>query len=256
MALTDNLVSYWRMEEPGLSNRYDLIGTNNFTVTAGVPSQVSGKSGFALHGNGINSYLTCPYTSDFALGNNQQWTWTAWVKIDRAQGDTSNGPIIITRGPGSGFNPQWQLMTRQHTLGPTYGELSLVHHWVDDEIRIEDFADTLGSLAILPNEWHFVAFGMQSDGKLFMQIDCYPRINPLPTHTWTKQYTYDTIALGILLESSGLPSPSQYFAGAVDEVGYWTRELTSGELTTLCAGSYFYPPTAGRGTIGFVGVKT
>ena len=71
MALTDNLISYYKLD----SNSNDSVGTNNGTDTS--VSYVAGKIGNSGSFNGSTSIIKCPAASIRPTGN---FTVNAWIK--------------------------------------------------------------------------------------------------------------------------------------------------------------------------------
>lgn len=232
MPITDNLKALWPFD----GNPNDIQDSHNFAVTAGAPTYPAGRHNQCIHTDGVADYLTAAYSGDFANGNGAPWTCTGWLNIGVVQGDTINGPGVFGRGKSGGFNTGWYVMSRQHPLGPSFGVLSLIHEWDDGTRAVGDFSDNVGSHAISPGDWHFIAFGMGDDGKLFMRLDCFDKRIVLPSHLWTKQFTYDWTLGTIIVESTGLPGA--YYNGNADELYYWNRALSDAETDLLCAGLF------------------
>lgn len=73
MAITDNLVSYYKLD----SNSNDSIGSNNGTDTS--VSYVAGKIGNAGSFNGSTSYINIPDSTTLSF-TNKICTWNFWFK--------------------------------------------------------------------------------------------------------------------------------------------------------------------------------
>lgn len=92
MALTDNLVSYYKLD----SNSNDSVGTNNGTDTA--VSYVSGKIGNAGSYNGTTSYSTMGDVLDQT--GTSAFSISLWVKYT----STGNDMLVTKQTPSGNFN--------------------------------------------------------------------------------------------------------------------------------------------------------
>ncbi len=205
MALTDNLVSYWKLDEAS-GNAADSVGGNTLTNTNTV-TYSAGKIN-----NGAN----------FASASSQQLKKTGgvisgatamsisyWVKTSTTSGTTVGqystavaGVWWIQIGTGTGYT----------TFLDYNGSSVFV---ATDTVNVAD------------GNWHFVVVTINSG---------LTTVNISTDGSSFRTYTITSIgSLGNQDFALGF-SNSNYLNGSLDEVGIWSRELTSGEVTSLYNG--------------------
>lgn len=95
MALIDNLVSYWMLEEPG-GTRDDSHGSNDLTEVGG-PGRDTGKLGNAATFNGSANYLKIADNADLSTGD-VDFTIGGWIYLNSTSGTHD---LISKYGSGS-----------------------------------------------------------------------------------------------------------------------------------------------------------
>lgn len=218
MALTDNLVSYWKLDEAS-GNRADSHGSNTLTDnnTVGAAAAVindganfvrANSEHLSLSGSGLQ-----PGTTDFTI--------TAWIKQSGDQVDFENYTFIGRADQfGSGGERGWRLFSQHaaHTLRILFAP-------GDGGSPVGDII----SFGLTPDTWYFVElFYDYSASQLSASLDDGSRVT----------VTGSAPLLATLATDFGIGGslgliPGDFLEGMVDEVGYWTRELTSGERTEL-----------------------
>jgi len=207
MALTDNLVAYYKLDETSGTTVTASVGTNGTTYNT--PTWVSGKINNGLNFVGASTqYVSIPTKYGFT---NVNATLACWVYL----ADTSKKGLFVKIGDTSwnGFAfgvGSGDMETNGNTLLGLYENV----RWFG--------ATSIGT------GWHHVAMSINSSGVPSLWLDgslisAYAGTNAInPGDDLTK--------IGGYVGAGGL---SRYLTGIVDEVGIWSRELSSGEISQL-----------------------
>lgn len=214
MALADNLVAYWKLD--GGSTADSTANAYNLTNTGA--SSVAGKivDGFSF--NGTSNYMTAASNSNF---NSKVFSISFWFKttstaLIRPISKEWNGDF---RKYGFLFNGYWNgstTITSNKTISMFIGTSS--------GFQSNVYFTTTNSN---DGNWHHVAvtfnygvMAMYYDGVLKYSntfSDTMPASNSAMLH----------VGCGYSATRYG------YFPGTLDEIGFWTKELTSTEVTDL-----------------------
>lgn len=203
MALTDNLVSYYKLD----GDATDAYGSNDGSVN-GATLTSSGKINQAYDFDGSDDYIDTGYDFELGESTNPEYTVSQWFK---------------TSGQG------WLLNDQDSDAGRDF--ISGVD--VDGSIKPDYFRFAVNgfSYQIFSNnpvndgEWHH-AVCIKDSGTIKLYIDgtLQGTTSGVPNHTKdTKKYV-----IGYNQQGN-----NNYFLGKVDEVGIWNRPLTSTEITKL-----------------------
>lgn len=219
MALTDNLVAYWALDDATDSHAaYDLTGN-------GTISYAAGKNGncFDNGSAGGNNYFTLD--SHLGITATGAITIAGWTKFNTAISATNNPDWTVIRryvdASGSGIG--WI-----HEYNGGTPRLRFIRFGSTNYIGDHTFTPTVG-------EWFHA--GVTFSGS---EINCYLNGSLIlgPTaNSGTQNITEQKFVLG---SYSGASSEEKYWAQ--DEFGIWSRVLSSTEFTELQ--TTFYPFTA------------
>jgi hypothetical protein len=212
MALADNLVSFWKLNETGAgANAVDELGVNTLTNTNATTNQ-AGKLGtcfsFAGNGNlgpaGVNSYAIA---ANFSIA--------VWFKT--------------TAGAGTFMH----IAEDYHWDGHGW----YIAHTDDPYIAFDcwDAAQTPTNCAALvdatPYEdgnWHFVV-GTFDGTYARLYIDG----NLVNT---SSAWAHNVVYTGASFNMGSNEDIQNYFTGSIDSTGFWSRVLSDAEVTTLWNG--------------------
>lgn len=230
MALIDNLVSYWELEEAS-GTRNDAHGTNHLTDNNTV-TQGTGKVGNAADFEDTASeYLSITDNASLSVGTGS-FTLCAWVRLESKP--AHRGTIVAKHGSND-----MEYGLRWHNGADAF------------EVRISsgagftnpmDFqATTFGAPSLAT--WYFVVVWFDSVGHtLNIQVND-GAIN-------SDSYAFTSYDSGASLTIGGEPNFGEYFDGLIDQVGLWKRVLTTGEKTSLynSGAGMSYAALSGGGT--------
>lgn len=216
MALTTNLLSYWKLDESS-GNAADSVGgltlTNNNTVTY-VPAVIA--NGADLEASS-SQYLS--NADPASLDGLSAFSIGLWLKFESIADDnmpaTKWGATLAT-------NQSWRLITASSKL----------------QLFIGTGAATGGVTAnqtISTGTYYYFVFtwdGAQSSGS---RAKAYVNGSDLTLSDGTPATMLAGSADFILGNRTGLPAGG-YYDGIIDEVGIWSRALTSSEVTQLYNG--------------------
>jgi len=212
MALTDNLLSYWKLDESS-GNAADSVGSN--TLTNSNVTYSAGKINNGAVFNGSNARFT-----KSSISQADGFSISAWIKWGVLDGQ----PAILFRKASDGSN--WAITT--------------TNDGGNEQFKIQAYNGSsttiVGSANISTATWyHVVAIFNGASSKLYM--------NGVSVGTGTLN-TGPSAADNIYFAND---SGGNWATVSIDEVGWWTRALTSGEVTTLYNGGTglqypFIPP--------------
>jgi hypothetical protein len=232
LALTDQLVSYYEMEEAS-GNATDSHSTNDLTDTNTVGTN-TGKVGNARSFVRANQeYFTLASNSDLAIATiNVSFEFSCWVQI----GDTTNTKQIITKRTNQLVGTNLEYMLRVDAATPTV-------YW---GVAPNSFGSVAHGTTLSASTWYFLTFGYDdSADQFFVTLNAGARANSAST---TNQVVAGSNPFGI--GGSAVDSGNEMHEGLIDEVGFWKgRVLTSDERTSLYNGGsgLAYPFSAGTG---------
>lgn len=230
MALATNLVAYWKLD----GNSNDSVGTNN-----GVDTSISYSTTNAVINQaaqfGATSGILIPSTTSFTSVTTAV-TMTGWFY---ATGASLTGPLtIVGKSTAAALNGQYMRID----VGS-----SKLNATVDG-----DFHTINGSTTLSLNTRYFVA--VTYDGTTLSVYLNGAKDATDMTYSAATTPSTGQVGIGILGDFTG----HQYFAGgAIDEVGWWTRGLSSAEISQLYNGGagFQYPfTTSTPSKLGLLGV--
>lgn len=213
MALIDNLISYWSLDEAS-GTRADSHGSNDLTDNNFTGSD-TGKVGNAADLEQMSQhYLSHVDNADLSTGD-IDCSFSLWVKPESLSGF----PMILSKGSEVGTDREYALYvdtSDSNRLVWQYGTFGAGH--------------VLTSASGLSNGvWAHIVVGYDSvNNQQFMYINGVAE-TPITNTQATLEGT-DPLQLGAGT-SQGL-----YWDGLIDEFGFWKRVLTSSEVTELYNG--------------------
>jgi len=222
-SVTNGLAGYWKFDEKTGSTAADSSGLgNNGTVnnsTGGGGQWTSGLVGGALEFRGQTSGGDYVIVPTWPAASNGAMTWAAWVWADTL-------PLGATVGAGG---------SGEDGIGQF---LLLVNSDGGNDLRgyLQNVARTTTSpregILFPTNNWQHVA--LVADGTT---VRLYRNGSQVATARYSGQLFNPTNALsiGAVLTSDSSAAASGWWQGKMDEVAYWTRGLSAGEIFELVA---------------------
>lgn len=227
MALTDSLISYWKLDESS-GNAIDSHGSNELVETAGTIAATTGKiNGARDFEDGDTEYFTIADNASISTGD-IDFTFCCWIN---AESLAAQGRIIA-----------------KINAAVTVLEHQLFYSTVSSRFRFQVFNGTsvVGtadwSAAPSTATWYFiVCWHDAAANTINIQVN-----DGTPVSNATTGAPADTAAAFSIGSLEGLAG--SYWDGLIDEVGFWKRTLTSGERTSLYNGGagLAYPFTVGN----------
>ena len=214
MSLTTGLLAYWKLDEAS-GNRADSFGSFTLTDNNTVGS-ATGRIGLASDHIRANNEFLSNTTVCNSIGN--AWSFAGWFNFPEI--GVANQTIISIR-PGAGAANLIQIETNINS-----GQLrSIIFNSAGSNRK--DYQKNGGLVA---NTWEF--FAMTWDGTTFeMYHDgSNAGITKAVDLSLSMTATSRTLRIGAELSASNVAD------GLIDEIGVWTRALTSAEITELYNG--------------------
>lgn len=201
MALSDNLIAYWAMDEAS-GDAIDSVGsldlTDTNTVGAGT-GKVSGARDFEASNN---EYFTRTSSSELQTGD-IDFTVQAWVN-----GESFGTNFVIGKWQSGGYE---------------YVLYYAANFW---RWRVESFNQVLLSHTPSTGTWYLLHVWHDSvNNQLGIALDA----GTPSTTSYSGGITATSTALYIGVSGDG----GSNWDGLIDEVGFWKRVLTSDERTEL-----------------------
>lgn len=236
MALTDNLVSYWKLDESsdgsGAVTRDDAHSTNDLTDNNTTPSGTGKINNGANFAEANTEYLAIADASQTGLDVSGDLSMQAWIKP--ANGGANR--LVVSKANGSGEFGFTMLQTSVNSILSTVDQ---------DTGPTRSQARTSGTVDVTGSVWtHVVVTFNASNGQITIYFDGSSQALNIDT---TNARGINNNAEPFSIASSG--SGGNSYNGLIDEVGIWSRVLTGtevGELYNSGAGlAYpFTPPSA------------
>jgi hypothetical protein len=210
VALTDNLVSYWKLDESS-GNASDSVGSNT-----GVNTDVTYAAAKINNGgvfNGTSAVLACGTTSiptgDFSI--------SLWFKLSD---QTTNGMLFsICDNNATAINNRIEVRANDAGAGQISlsGWFSTANYVLTNGANYND--STLHHLVVMRSGANW---SMYIDGSLVAG----------PTSKSNTALSINWVSMGVL-RYGATPTLTAYFKGTLDEVGIWNRALSGTEVTAL-----------------------
>lgn len=210
MALSDNLVAYWSLDEAS-GNAIDAHDDNDLTDTNTVGSTTGKVNGCRDFEGSDFEYFTIADNADLSTGN-IDFTFNCWVQLE----DTADARSIIGKWNIAGATAEYRLRT------------------TPSRFQFQVTADGETSVVVTAN-----TFGAPSGSTWYMVTCWHDSVNNL-IGIAVNAGTADTTShsTGVLNGTSNFQlgnsgTANNAWDGKIDEVGFWKRVLTSDERTEL-----------------------
>lgn len=205
MALSDNLVSYWKLDETSGTTATDAAGSNDGTVSGATVGQ-SGIINYAYSFDGTNDYISFSNRLADASG---AFSLSFWVYVT----STTSGSMF-------------------HQRGSSLGDWSV--YYLAGIVRFDTFTGTSGTgtydfdstTSLTLNQWNHIVITKPTG------------LNPT-IHIYVNNSSEAiTSIVGAVGGGTGYRigtrgDSSFDFTGLLDEIGVWTKELSSSEVSQL-----------------------
>lgn len=231
MALTDNLVSYWKLDESS-GNAADAHASNTLTNN-GSTAYAAAKINNGADLDGSNDYFS---RAAQTWGVANEWSWQLWVKADSFVGN----PRILFLSTGTSGSSFYNNVT--FGIASTGSVFFQNYNSTGGTIKNA----TYGTLVIstwyhLVGTWDGTTMKLYVDGS---EVTLTFDVNNSGTMTDTSRAWY----IGATNSGTAL------YDGLLDEIGVWSRAITASEVTSLFNGGsgLAYPLTvSGTNTTNF-----
>lgn len=211
MALTDNLVAFWELEEAS-GTREDAHSTNDLADNNTVTS-ATGKVGTAADFEASNAESLSIAGNAALQAGDIDFTIAAWVNLESKD---ANSGIVVKDSPTDGEYYIRYVLSSDRLNFIVYGTSAFGS-------LNEVGADTLGSPSV--STWYFVVAWHDATANT---INIQVNNGTVDSHAHSAGIHSGTGSFKL-----GANSFAQYHDGLVDQVGIWKRVLTSQERTDL-----------------------
>ncbi len=212
MALIDNLVSYYKLDETSGTTVYDSHGSNDGTNN-GATINVAGKIDKAYDFDGSNDRI-----EQVAKVNYGDFTLSSWIYADVL--NTGYKTLYSMRKVGDEV-PLMQFRFNANKLGV--------------EVRSntgKGYIDSYSTTSLNTGQWyHAVLVYSGTTFTIYIDGNVYHTVSY--TGGFYKTLTWNDVNKYWIGAGYGLGTPENFFDGVIDEVGIWSRALSSTEVSEL-----------------------
>lgn len=219
--LLTNLVGYWKFDEGSGTTLVDSSGNGyDLEVSGSLSVGASGLINSSINNNGTN-------------GNRAGRNWTPALR----NSTTFSVSLWVKRGATG--TPYRNMVSNMYSDAATFGDGWGFYFGTDDKLHyVNHFvADTAASSGAVTDtaSWHHVAMTYNS-GTVNFYVDG-SNVGSANAGTMNTAHSngYFYVCENDNL-TDGTPSTGHTFSGSLDELGYWARTLSSGDITTLYNG--------------------
>lgn len=227
MALTDNLVSYWKFDESS-GNAADSVGSNTLTNNNTITYAAAKINNGADMESGSSQYFSAADSAGLSFTGDMSWSF--WLK---PESDTQ--AVLMMKIGSSGQRAYYGQL-----LSSTTVRLGISSNGTT--VTIRDV--TVPTVTMDGTTWvHIVMVYDASAGS----VEVFTNGTSRGTNTGLPTSIFDgTTAFEFGSYQEG-GARSNYYDGALDEMGAWNRVLTSAEVTSLynSGAGLAYPFSAG-----------
>jgi hypothetical protein len=207
------LVAYYKLD----GNSNDSVGSNHGTVN-GATYTASGKINGAYDFDGVNDYIDLNDTISKLFEGTKNYTFSCWAKFDNLS--VNRTLLASKRGVSYGYLYRNCIISGGYNGSVFFGRTNTSG---------EDYCETPSS-TITTNTWyHIVVTYDGSQMKIYVNNSLPTGVNNPKTSTRSAS-DGGYAAIGKLAENN---SSYYHMDGIIDEVGIWSRVLTSDEITQL-----------------------
>ena len=209
MALLTNLIAYYKFDEASGTTAYDAHASYNATIGTQVTVNQTGKINTGFSFAGVDDDNTNVVTVPQLYTNPTEFSFSTWVKLDAA--DTTEERIISYSHDGIYGIISFNAGTANLIRGFVYG------------VSGGGWTDTTTSYTV--TNWHHVVLTAKENDYVKLYVD------GSLIGTATSITSFNTI--GTNGRKIGQAQSGALTDGKIDEVGFWSRVLTSTEVTEL-----------------------
>ena len=220
MALTDNLVAYYKLDEAS-GNAADSVGS--YTLTNSNVTYAAGKINNGAEFGATNDRLV-PSGTPFSFGSGTAFSYSTWVKTSSQAANN----FILSNEESSPYQGWFMFIT---TAGLVY--CGFIKNYASSRL------DFTGNTAVDNDTWTHIAFTYDGTANptngagMMVYVNGVAQTktvatNNLSTNSWTSS---DTMYFGARRYDT-----NQKLSGMLDEMAFWSRALTADEVTSLYNG--------------------
>ena len=224
MALTDNLVSYWKLDESS-GNAADSVGSNTLTNNGTIP-YVAGKinNGADLE---LSSSQYFSKTDNVSLSLTDTISFSIWIKLEQLPSAVGTNFTIISKSRESTNQRGYVLVI---TTGNKIQIFTTSTGTYSTGTTTETFTDSAVFVSGDVGNWvHLVATYVASTKTFTIYKNGSLVSNTKSLNNATSMFD-NTAAFCLGADNEGT---NRFLDGVVDEGGLWSRVLSASEVTEL-----------------------
>lgn len=211
MALTDNLVSYWKLDEPN-GNAADSIGSNTLTNNGTITYSAGKINNGGDLGTSLGKYFS---NSNIGLANNVDYSFSLWIKL---------GAEPATNTQFCPFQKRFNGLISEIKYEDVSGTKRIIFgQWNGSYNYSATYNITLGT-----TNWYLLTIVHHNTANTY---DCYLNGSAIATGAAGVAKTGSDFGTGLWFGADG--GGAGAWKGMLDEIGYWSRALSADEVSQL-----------------------
>ena len=220
-----DLVAHWKLDESSGTTASSVIGGYTGGLNNGpVWNPSGGKKGGALAFDGVNDYMAVPSSAAF----DSNGTWMFWFKTNGIWGTDGGNPSDIANILGR-HNSSSSFRGIHISLYPPAAGRPVVE-MKNDSGAVCNFSSVFTGLT--DNTWHHVAVAYAKENGATNQIYVDGLLAGSCTNSAAWSFNNQTIRFGDSADTHW-----EEYQGLLDDVRFYGRKLTSGEVSTIYNGA-------------------
>ena len=227
MALTTNIVAYWKLDETSGTSASDATGNSHTATLQTNASFVSGgKINYGLQPatSGTDAAGACIASGSTGALDFTQYPFSAgaWIKTTNNTAVGNGDMVVVMSTINASPYDSWLIgMHMASPIGTMYGEYRTASN---------SYYTSNTSTAYNDGAWHYVAFIIDASGNMTLYVDGVSQATGTASGTMS---TGKSFSIGVNRPTA---NTSDQWVGTIDEVGVWSRALSSTEVSQLYNG--------------------
>ncbi len=214
--------AHYKMDEATGATSFDDFANNNDGTCTDCPTATTGQIGGALEFNGVDQFINVPASAQFDFA--ASFSIEAWIKFSTSAADNK---VVVSRTNNDDETPGGQGMLWWLGIDQTTNFAKFV---VRDNAAVPVESETVGSTALNDGNWHqIVGTYDETANRIKIYVDGVQE--DFTTVSFSNGFAAPGKPLRIgNFRFSDVTANSNFFEGAIDNIGIFNRNLCDTEL--------------------------
>lgn len=223
MALIDNIVSYWKLDESS-GDAADSAGSNTLTNTNTVTYAAGKINNAANFASASSQYFTIADASQTGLDGMADVSFSFWINFASLPTD-GNYMIPLAKWNATGNQRSYEVVVRN-----TSGQYTLEIFYSDDGLGGASANVATANVSLSTSTWYYFVITIAGSSETMTLYKDGSSLTLASNSQNGNTSIYDSTSA---FEVGRGTSDLGYVNGAIDELGIWDRVLSASEVTSL-----------------------